>query len=226
MQVAVNMQEVNSTSVKSVGYDGVNLYVSYHPDGKTFCYHNVPFEVAEQVHAAPSVGKFIAEHVKAKGYTFNEVRPIEAANEGIEDEPLRVEVELIGNLETSTEFSAGYDLKAAELVTVRAESHELVWTDVSIGMPSYLCALVLPRSGLARKHGLTVLNGPGLIDPDYPDKVGVIVHNITKQDYTILSGDKIAQLLFVPFVRPDFRQVEKLTPKESSRTGGFGSTGK
>ena len=84
-----------------------------------------------------------------------------------------------------------------------------------------------PRSGLALKHGVTTLNAPGLIDPNYRGEVGVILHNAGSEPYRAEAGDRIAQLLLVPFAAPEATVVDELPPSGDDRgEGGFGSSGR
>lgn len=98
----------------------------------------------------------------------------------------------------------------------------LVQTGIRLTLPDGMAAEVQPRSGLALKHGITVLNAPGLIDSDYRKEVGVILHNAGSEPFTINHGDRIAQLKFIEYVRAslDFDSVS-----DDTQRGGFGSTG-
>ena len=134
-----------------------------------------------------------------------------------------MQVKLLGELHQGSAGAAGYDLKALHAASIPAGARRLVDTGVRIQMPDDLCALVVPRSGLALKKGLSVLNAPGLVDPDYTGCVGVILQNHGDEHIDIAPGERIAQLLFVPFVRPTFI-TEDLVATERGE-GGFGSTG-
>src|SRR5690606_436168 len=110
------------------------------------------------------------------------------------------------NLTYSTKEAAAGDLVAAVSATIPAGGWEMVATtlmaeELELAQQSATAALVVPRSGLAYNNGITVLNAPGLIDPDYTGRVGVILHNISNQDYSVSKGDRIAQLMLVPFKR-------------------------
>lgn len=135
------------------------------------------------------------------------------------------QVAIIGLLETSTEFSAGYDLRAVNGCILQPGEHRVVDCGVKFALQANMAALVVPRSGLAAKHGVTVLNAPGLIDPDYTGEIKAIMVNLSEQAYAIEVGEKIAQLLFVPFFRPEFVHCEEL-PKTERGEGGLGSTGR
>lgn len=127
----------------------------------------------------------------------------------------------------ATEGSAGMDLIAAvdgELV-IKPHAHALVKTGIAIALPQGLEAQVRPRSGLALKHGVTVLNAPGTIDSDYRGEIGVILINHGAEDFIVTRGMRIAQMIIAPYTRADWNQVESLD--ETARgAGGFGSTGK
>jgi dUTP pyrophosphatase len=122
---------------------------------------------------------------------------------------------------------AGFDLRAVERLTLAPGERRLAPTGVAIAVPSGLAGLVLPRSGLALRHGVTTLNAPGLIDPGYRGEVGVILYNAGSEPYTVEPGDRIAQLLLVPCATPATRIVEALPEAGDDRgSGGFGSSGR
>ena len=98
-------------------------------------------------------------------------------------------------------------------------------TGVAIALPEGVAGLVTPRSGLAIEHGLTLLNAPGLIDPNYRGEIKVILHNTGDRRYTVETGDRIAQLLLVPYLAPELEVVEELRPSERG-ADGFGSSGR
>lgn len=136
---------------------------------------------------------------------------------------------LSNNIETpqyATEQSAGMDLRAVlyEPVTLRSLERKVVMTDLSIALPRGFEAQVRPRSGLAAKHGITVLNTPGTIDADYRGNIGVILINLSNEPFTINNGDRIAQLVVSKYERVEWVEVDDLD--ETGRgSGGFGSTG-
>ena len=101
----------------------------------------------------------------------------------------------------------------------------MVATGIAVAIPPDLCGLVLPRSGLAAKHGIGVVNGPGLIDPNYRGEVHVVLINHGTETFTAAAGDRIAQLLLVPFASPAVEVVDEL-PDTERGTGGFGSSGR
>ena len=120
---------------------------------------------------------------------------------------------------------AGYDLVAQESHVIGPGERVLVSTGIHLALPDGYAALVVPRSGLALKHGIGVVNGPGLIDAGYRGEVKVIVINHDpSESFSISVGDRIAQLVFHRVIEPRFHIVEKLPGSDRSE-GGFGSTG-
>ena len=122
--------------------------------------------------------------------------------------------------------SAGLDLRAytTEPITLQPLERGLIKTGLFMELPKGVEAQVRPRSGLALKKGISVLNSPGTIDADYRGEIGVIVINLSSEPFTIASGDRIAQLVIAKHERADWKEVKSL--KETERgDGGFGSTG-
>lgn len=119
---------------------------------------------------------------------------------------------------------AGCDLRASEATTVPARGRVLVKTGVSIALPEGYVGLVHPRSGLAAKHGITVLNTPGTIDAGYRGELMVTLYNSTDQDFPVARLDRIAQLVIQEFAKAEFVVVERL-PESHRGEAGFGSTG-
>ncbi len=119
---------------------------------------------------------------------------------------------------------AGYDLKAASACVIESGARVLVPTGVKLAMPSGYVALVHPRSGLAAKNGITVLNAPGTIDAGYRGEIAVTLINHSTESFSIVRGDRIAQILFQRFESPKFIAVTEL-PGSQRGTAGFGSTG-
>jgi len=120
---------------------------------------------------------------------------------------------------------AGADLTAAESVTLEPGARATIGTGVSIALPDGYAAFVVPRSGLASKHGITIVNSPGTIDAGYRGEVRVVVLNTDREhSYTITAGDRIAQVIVAPVSRARFVEVERL-PGSDRGAGGFGSTG-
>jgi dUTP pyrophosphatase len=125
-----------------------------------------------------------------------------------------------------TMASAGMDLRAyiKEPINLKPLDRIIVKTGLFIELPIGFEAQVRPRSGLAAKKGITVLNAPGTIDADYRGEIGVILVNLSNEDFLIENGERIAQLVIAKHERAEWINVDKLT--ETSRgDGGFGSTG-
>ena len=125
-----------------------------------------------------------------------------------------------------TMFSAGMDLRAfiAEPSTLKPLQRAIVKTGLFIQLPIGYEAQVRPRSGLAAKKGITVLNAPGTIDADYRGEIGVILVNLSNEDFTIENGERIAQLVIAKHERANWEEVEVLDETDRG-SGGFGSTG-
>lgn len=125
----------------------------------------------------------------------------------------------------SRDGDAAVDLKASESCYIKAGAVRLVDTGVRVAIPNGYVGLVCPRSGMACKHEVTVINAPGVIDPNYRGsiKVGLVNHNSVGFD--IREGDRIAQLLIVPVPRVAFQQIEELDDTERG-ADGFGSSGR
>src|SRR4051812_38657869 len=119
---------------------------------------------------------------------------------------------------------AGYDLRATERVSIPQDGRRLVGTGIAIALPEGVAGLVTPRSGLAIEHGITLLNAPGLIDPNYRGEIKAILHNTSERRYTVEIGDRIAQLLLVPYWAPELQVVDRLVDTERG-PDGFGSSG-
>ena len=125
-----------------------------------------------------------------------------------------------------TNASAGMDLRAniSESITLKPLERTIIKTGLFIELPIGFEAQVRPRSGLAAKKGITVLNAPGTVDADYRGEIGVILVNLSNEDFTIENGERIAQLVIAKHERAEWNAVDKLS--ETSRgEGGFGSTG-
>jgi dUTP pyrophosphatase len=122
--------------------------------------------------------------------------------------------------------SAGMDLRAniAAPITLKSLERTIVKTGLFIELPIGYEAQVRPRSGLAAKKGITVLNSPGTVDADYRGEIGVILVNLSHEDFLIENGERIAQLIIAKHERAEWQEVTELS--ETSRgEGGFGSTG-
>lgn len=125
-----------------------------------------------------------------------------------------------------TEASAGMDLRAniSEAVTLKPLERTIVKTGLFIELPVGYEAQVRPRSGLAAKKGITVLNAPGTIDADYRGEIGVILVNLSNEEFTIENGERVAQMVIAKHEHISWEEVDTL--EETTRgAGGFGSTG-
>ena len=125
-----------------------------------------------------------------------------------------------------TNASAGMDLRAnlSEQITLKSLERTIVQTGLFIELPIGFEAQVRPRSGLAFKKGITVLNSPVTVDADYSGEIGVILVNLSNEDFIIENGERIAQLIIAKHERAEWMEVQELS--ETSRgKGGFGSTG-
>lgn len=127
----------------------------------------------------------------------------------------------------ATEQSAGLDLRAniEKAVTINSLERVLIPTGLHIALPNGYEAQVRPRSGLAYKKGLTVLNAPGTIDADYRGDIGVILINLSKEPVTIEPSERVAQLVIAQYSQAEWVEVTELSQTERGE-GGFGSTGR
>ena len=126
-----------------------------------------------------------------------------------------------------TEGSSGMDLMAFlnDPVTIKPKSSELISTGISVAIPEDTEIQIRPRSGLAAKSNIGVLNTPGTIDSDYRGELKIILYNHGADDFVVNNGDRIAQMVLMPVLKASFEEVENL-PNTIRGTGGFGSTGK
>ena len=126
-----------------------------------------------------------------------------------------------------TKDSAGLDLKAVceEPIMLKPLERAIIKTGLHIALPEVYEAQIRPRSGLAAKYGITVLNSPGTIDADYRGEIGVILINLSQDDFEITHGMRIAQMVIAKFGQAEFIEVEELDSTTRGE-GGFGSTGK
>ena len=126
----------------------------------------------------------------------------------------------------ATTQSAGMDLRANldEPITLKSLDRTLVKTGIFMELPAGYEAQVRPRSGLAFKKGITVLNTPGTIDADYRGEVGVILVNLSNEDFVVEDGERVAQMVIAKHEQPSWEEVEELIETERG-SGGFGSTG-
>ena len=125
----------------------------------------------------------------------------------------------------ATAGAAGMDLRSAESLTIQPHARALVATGIAIALPLGFEAQVRPRSGLAVKHGVTVLNAPGTIDCDYRGEIKVPLINHGDHDFVIARGDRIAQMIVAPAPQVILEEVSSLDETHRG-TGGFGSSGK
>lgn len=122
---------------------------------------------------------------------------------------------------------AAFDLRCTAGFSLWPREHATVPTGVAIALPAGVAGLVTPRSGLASRHGISLVNSPGLIDPNYRGEIRIVLVNLGEARFEARAGDRIAQLLLVPFVTPDVTVVDELPPSPDDRgEHGFGSSGR
>jgi dUTP pyrophosphatase len=122
---------------------------------------------------------------------------------------------------------AGLDLRCLEPFSLAPGERQVVGTGIAIALPDGVAGLVVPRSGLAANHGISVVNGPGLIDPNYRGELRVVLVNLGSEPFAAEAGDRIAQLLLVPFAAPPIQVVDGLREAGDDRgAAGFGSSGR
>ena len=126
-----------------------------------------------------------------------------------------------------TDGSSGVDLSAflEKKIVIKPNSSELIPTGLQVAIPEELEIQIRPRSGLAAKESIGVLNSPGTIDSDYRGELKIILFNHGNKDFIINNGDRIAQMVLVPILKMEFEEVDSL-PDTIRGQGGFGSTGK
>jgi dUTP pyrophosphatase len=127
--------------------------------------------------------------------------------------------------EKAHQTDAGFDLFSIEEKEIPAGEAKLIKTGISIQLPPQTEAQVRPRSGLALKHSITVLNTPGTIDEDYRGEIGVILINHGKETFVVEKGMKIAQMVIQPVLSVDIEEAEGELSETNRGAGGFGSTG-
>ncbi len=145
---------------------------------------------------------------------------------------LKVEIKPLQNAEGlplphyQTEHSAGVDLYAAveSEIAIKAGAWKLISTGIAVAIPEGYEGQVRPRSGLALKHGIGMLNAPGTIDADYRGEIGIILFNFSDTPFIIRRGDRIAQMVFAKLEKAEFQQVDQLNDTTRGH-GGFGHTG-
>lgn len=127
----------------------------------------------------------------------------------------------------ATPLSAGMDIRAnlTEPVTLQPMERKLIPTGLYISLPEGYEAQLRPRSGLALKHGITLLNTPGTIDADYRGEIGVILANLSTESFVINDGERICQMVITTYSQVEWQPVEQLDDTERG-AGGFGHTGK
>ncbi len=129
--------------------------------------------------------------------------------------------------EYATSQSAGLDLRAyvTEPINLKPLERVMVGTGLSLELPDGYEAQIRPRSGLAAKHGITVLNSPGTIDADYRGEIKIILVNLSNEDFVINDGERICQMVIAPYTQVELVDAEKLSDTDRGQ-GGFGHTGK
>jgi dUTP pyrophosphatase len=127
----------------------------------------------------------------------------------------------------ATAGAAGLDIRAnlTESIVLKPFERRLIPTGLFLEIPDGYEVQVRPRSGLAFKHGITVLNSPGTIDADYRGEVGVLLINLSQEDFEITHGERVAQIVVAPYVQANWIASESLSETDRGE-GGFGSTGK
>ena len=149
------------------------------------------------------------------------------AAETTEERGIRVRAVRAGLVapQRATEGAAGFDLRAAKIARIDPEDWMLMPTGYVWHFPPGCAGFVCPRSGLALRHGLTVLNAPGVIDADFEGEVCVLLANHGPYPVDIERGDRIAQLIVMPVMTDDLRVIERCVESSGRGTAGFGSTG-
>ncbi len=125
-----------------------------------------------------------------------------------------------------SEFAAGMDIRAAleKPITLQPGDRQLIPSGLKMAMPQGYEAQMRPRSGLAYRHGITMLNTPGTIDADYRGELKMLAVNLGDEEFTINHGDRIAQMVIAPVIQAEVNEVEILSETQRG-DGGFGSTG-
>ena len=140
---------------------------------------------------------------------------------------IEIEIQLTNNYATvpsrKHDSDIGYDISSSVDTLIPSNEVQLISTGIAINLPNQCAGFVLPRSGLASKHKITLINSPGLVDPGYTGELMVPLINHGSTDYQISIGDRIAQLVLINTSSVEFKIVDNLPDTERS-TGGFGST--
>lgn len=125
----------------------------------------------------------------------------------------------------ANEFAAGLDIRSNGEVVIKAGGTGDIETKLSVQIPAGHFGMVVPRSGIAFKHKINLINSIGIIDEDYRGELGIRLVNNSDVDYTVNDGDRVAQMIIIPYIQPTLEYVEELDETERNE-GGFGSTGK
>lgn len=125
----------------------------------------------------------------------------------------------------ANEFAAGLDIRSNSEVVIKAGGTGDIETKLSVQIPSGHFGMVVPRSGIAFKHQINLINSIGIIDEDYRGELGIRLVNNSDVDYTVKAGDRVAQMIIIPYIQPTLEYVKELDETERNK-GGFGSTGK
>lgn len=120
---------------------------------------------------------------------------------------------------------AGYDLKASRDIVVPSSEHVTITTELAIRIPAGYMGMIVSRSGLAAKHGVFVLNAPGIIDSNYSGEIKIVLANLGKHSYAVERGDKVAQLLIIPFPYVTLSRNDSMVWSGTRGDKGFGSSG-
>ena len=123
-----------------------------------------------------------------------------------------------------SEHAAGYDLASIETITVPAHGRALIHTGLKVALPPQTHLEIRPRSGLALKYGITVLNSPGTVDSDYRGEIIIVLYNTSEADFIVHPGDRIAQAIVTEHLHVQWQQVDDFEQTERGEHG-FGSTG-
>lgn len=126
--------------------------------------------------------------------------------------------------EVKSEEAAGFDLKSAIQLTIYPNQIISINTGIYVAIPKGFFGAVVSRSGIARDHGIHVLNAPGIIDSDYRGEISVILHNASEEPFLIKKYDRIAQMILIPYGKTEIELVDDL-PETVRGSNGFGSTG-
>ena len=127
--------------------------------------------------------------------------------------------------EYQTQEAAGFDLHSVEDIIIKPNERKLIGSGLAFDIPKGYEIQIRPRSGLAYKHGITVLNSPGTIDSDYRGEIKVLLINHSNEDFEIKVGERIAQAVIQEVIQTTFQEIEELSQTDRG-AGGFGSTGK